>query len=157
MKKAQLPTKASFLTPKGSWGTETVTGPSSPFLPCLFTSLGGCQLAPIWMKVLCCEHLSTSSWPEPKSISQETPNSCQMVRVWVNTNEHNPPCHGGEGPQFLLCISGCSQPPSSNVLARCPSPDQQLPYFCELGSPHWSKYLARIKPELTCVCLRAND
>lgn len=60
-------------------GGEVVMGTSRPLLPHLFTSLGRCQLVPILVKVLCWEHLSTRIWPGPKSISQGTPNSCQMV------------------------------------------------------------------------------
>ena len=61
------------------------------------------------------------------------------------------------GPRFLFSISGCTQAPSSDLLAHSPTPDQQLPDFCVLGFAHCSKYSGWIKPELTCVYLRANE
>lgn len=139
-------------------GFEVIVATSSPLLPYLFRSLGRCQSAPLLVKVLCCEHLSTRIWPGPKSISQETPNSCQMVlgldgyqmnTILLATRE--------AGPRFLFSISGCTQAPGSDLLAHSPTPDQQLPDFCLLGFAHCSKYSGWIKPELTCVYLRANE
>lgn len=134
MERAPFPNKASSLRRRGWLGPfSMVPRSSSPFLLYLFRSLGGCQLAPILMKVfLCCEHLSTSIWPGPKSISQETPNSCQMVlslgEYQMNTKL---PATGQEGPHFLLPISGWTQSPSSYCysLARSLTPDRQLPCF----------------------------
>lgn len=134
-----------------------VTGRPSPFLPYLFRSLGGCQLAPILVKVLCCEHLSTSIWPWPKSISQETPNSCQMV-LRLDGYQTNTKLHATreEGPQFLLSNSGCTRCPSSDSLAHSLT-DQQLTDFCELGFAQCSKYLGWVEPEWSCVCWRTDD
>lgn len=137
---------------------EMVTGRSCPFLPYSFRSLRGCQLAPILMKVfLCCEHLSTSIWPGPKSISQEIPNSCQMV-LSLGEYQMNKklPATGKEGPHFLLSLSGCAQSPSSYQLAQSLTPDQQVPYFCALGFARWSAHLGWMEPEWTCACLGAN-
>lgn len=139
-------------------GVEVVTGTCSPFLPYLFRSSGECQLAPILVKVLYCEHLSTSIWPGPKSISQETPNSCQMVLSLDGYQINTILLATGEaGPQFLLSVSGCTQSPSSDLLAHSLTPDQQLPDFCEQGFAHCSKYLGWMKSEVTCVYSRAND
>lgn len=105
------------------------------------------------MKVLCGEHLSTSIWPGPKSISQETSNSCQMVLSWGEYQTNTvllPP--GEEGLKFPFVHLG-----KCPVASTSPNSEQcLLTRFCELGFAWWSKCLEWIKPEWACVCLRAN-
>lgn len=71
---------------------------------------------PILMKVLCGEHLSTSIWPGPKSISQETSNSCQMVLSWGEYQTNTvllPP--GEEGLKSPLSILVSAQSPAHHL------------------------------------------
>lgn len=147
MKKAQFPSKASSLSWRGRLGYWGGIGRFSPFLPYLFRSLGRCQLAPILMKVFV---LWTSvHWHLASAQVHFIRNTKQLSdgpEFGRTPNEYNAPCHWGRGVALPIA-----------ELAHCLTPDQHLPYFCELRFAHWSKYLGWIKPELTDVCLRTND
>lgn len=109
------------------WWWSLVT---CPFLPCLRRCQDSVNECLLWWSFLCCEHLSTSIWSGSKSMSQETPNSCQMVLTLggyqMNTSFATP----GGGGQFLSSISRDTPSPSPSLLAHSPNPDQQRPYFC---------------------------
>lgn len=131
-RKLSFPTGPPPKPGEAGLGIGLVTSRPSPFLA-LFVEID--RRVPISAYLeegfLCREHLSTSIWPGPKSISWETPNSCQMV-LTLGEYQMNTilTATGKEGPQLLL-----SKPETPSLqalaclLAHSLTPNEQLPYF----------------------------
>lgn len=155
MEKAPFPNKASSLRRRGWLGPSSVVpSSSSPFLLYLFRSLGGCQLAPILMKVFCVVNicpLASGQGPSPFHKKHQT--AVRWSWVWVNTKwtQSSLPL-GRRGP-----TSSYPSPdgPSLQVLTVTVS---TFPNSWPATSLFWrSAHLGWVAPELTTVCLGAND
>lgn len=154
MEKAPLPNKASSLRRRGWLGPfSMVLSRSSPFLLYLFRSLGGCQLAPILMKVFCVVNicpLASGQGPSPFHKKHQT--AVRWSWVWVNTEWTQSSLLLGRRP---LPITHLRMDPVSKFLtvtvSTFPNSWWATSWFW------WIAYLGWMAPELTCVCLGAND
>lgn len=104
LERAGFPNKALFTSQeRWAWALRW-SRQIQPFAALFVWIISRAPISTYLVTGVCCEHLSTSIWPGPKSISQET-KSCQMVLLWGEYHTRSPLCHRG-GANTSISVSG---------------------------------------------------